>query len=76
MKDISCQRVPWFRPTSGDFWRYGERFRELIAPGARKITQDPQVYPNPTVFDPTRFLASETKKVQPNPEYTFGWGRR
>ncbi|KAJ7637837.1 cytochrome P450 [Mycena rosella] len=40
------------------------------------ITRDPAIYPNPHVFDPTRFMASETKQVQPNPEYTFGWGRR
>ncbi|KAJ6498245.1 cytochrome P450 [Mycena vulgaris] len=36
----------------------------------------PLLYPNPNVFDPTRFLASERKQVQPNPEFTFGWGRR
>ncbi|KAH9977455.1 hypothetical protein BJV74DRAFT_781181, partial [Russula compacta] len=27
-------------------------------------------------FDPTRFLASETTQPQPNPDFTFGWGRR
>ncbi|KAJ6555570.1 cytochrome P450 [Mycena vulgaris] len=48
----------------------------LVQANVWKITRDPLVYPNPNVFDPTRFLASERKQVQPNPEFTFGWGRR
>ncbi|KAJ7661015.1 cytochrome P450 [Mycena rosella] len=48
----------------------------LVQANVVGITRDPAIYPNPHVFDPTRFMASETKQVQPNPEYTFGWGRR
>ena len=43
----------------------------------RKITQDPSVYPNPTMFDPTRFInTSENGQPQPLADYVFGWGRR
>ncbi|KAH9959904.1 cytochrome P450 [Russula compacta] len=48
----------------------------LVQANVWKITRDPLVYPNPNVFDPTRFLASETTQPQPNPDFTFGWGRR
>lgn len=44
---------------------------------ARHFLQDPNVYPNPEVFDPERFIAREGKPAQPDPyEFCFGFGRR
>ncbi|KAJ6570544.1 cytochrome P450 [Mycena vulgaris] len=48
----------------------------LVQANVWKFTRDPLIYPIPDAFDPTRFLASETKKPQPSSEFTFGWGRR
>lgn len=43
----------------------------------RHFLQDPNVYPNPEVFDPERFIAREGKPAQPDPyDFCFGFGRR
>jgi cytochrome P450 len=49
----------------------------VIVPNTWAILQDPATYPNPTAFDPTRFLTSDgkldtTKNIDP----VFGYGRR
>lgn len=41
------------------------------------MLHDPETYPNPSVFDPTRFIPSEGKEVQLDPRIIcFGFGRR
>ncbi|KZT24101.1 cytochrome P450 [Neolentinus lepideus HHB14362 ss-1] len=41
------------------------------------LLQDPSTYPTPEVFDPTRFLLSEQREIQPDPrDFAFGFGRR
>ncbi|KAJ3485032.1 hypothetical protein NLI96_g5229 [Meripilus lineatus] len=42
-----------------------------------KFLHDPDVYPNPSVFDPTRFLRSDGHTPQRDPrDLAFGFGRR
>ncbi|KAJ7078024.1 cytochrome P450 [Mycena belliarum] len=49
----------------------------LIIPNLWKMTHDPERYSNPMVFDPTRFIATETKPADPDPtKICFGFGRR
>ncbi|KAF9484052.1 cytochrome P450 [Pholiota conissans] len=46
----------------------------LVIPNIWGMTHDPNVYPNPTAFQPERFLGS---KPAPDPKLmTFGFGRR
>ncbi|KAJ7199555.1 cytochrome P450 [Mycena haematopus] len=43
------------------------------------MLQDPQHYPNPTRFDPDRYIDADSnrrKNVNSNPEIAFGFGRR
>lgn len=49
----------------------------LIVVNAWSILHNPDTYPNPFDFDPTRYLPSSDPKPQPDPrEVAFGWGRR
>ncbi|KII90751.1 hypothetical protein PLICRDRAFT_174122 [Plicaturopsis crispa FD-325 SS-3] len=49
----------------------------LIITNIEGMLKDPRSYPNPSVFDPTRFIASEGKQVQKDPRtICFGFGRR
>ena len=41
--------------------------------GSRGICNDPNVYPNPSQFQPERFMG---EKPEPDPEFMFGFGRR
>ncbi|KAJ6531004.1 cytochrome P450 [Mycena vulgaris] len=42
-----------------------------------KMTHDPERYANPMAFNPTRFIATDTKKAEPDPAgMCFGFGRR
>jgi len=44
---------------------------------ARRMLHDPQIYPNPEVFSPERFLEKDGKPAQRNPRAcNFGFGRR
>ncbi|BCS21176.1 cytochrome P450 [Aspergillus puulaauensis] len=46
----------------------------LVLPNIWTFTHDPSIYPNPTTFNPDRFLAPN---AQPDPHnLTFGFGRR
>jgi len=41
------------------------------------MTRDPSVYPDPSVFDPTRFIETPSKDVQYDPrKIIFGFARR
>jgi cytochrome P450 len=49
----------------------------LIIPNQWYMSRNPSVYPNPEKFDPTRFIASPGKEVQPDSvDFCFGFGRR
>ena len=38
--------------------------------------RDESVYSNPLMFNPDRFVASETKSAEIDPRTCFGFGRR
>lgn len=41
------------------------------------MTHNPEVYANPMVFDPSRFIASNHSTAEPDPgDFVFGFGRR
>ncbi|KAK0193929.1 cytochrome P450 [Armillaria mellea] len=40
------------------------------------ILHDEKDYPNPSVFDPNRFIPEDGKEPQPEPTAAFGFGRR
>nr|BAL05080.1 cytochrome P450 [Phanerodontia chrysosporium] len=49
----------------------------FVIPNIWHILHDPNHYPNPFEFDPTRFLSDEGRTPQPDPrDYCFGFGRR
>jgi cytochrome P450 len=50
----------------------------IVIANAWKMLHDENIYPDPTVFRPERFLASEEKVQEPDPGITgaFGFGRR
>ncbi|KAF8600464.1 cytochrome P450 [Ceratobasidium sp. AG-I] len=49
----------------------------LIIVNAWSILHNPDTYPRPFEFDPTRYLPQGYSKPQPDPrEVAFGWGRR
>lgn len=49
----------------------------LIVVNAWSILHNPDTYPKPFEFDPTRYLSQPPAKPQPDPrEIAFGWGRR
>ncbi|PYH48073.1 cytochrome P450 [Aspergillus saccharolyticus JOP 1030-1] len=47
----------------------------IIIPHIWQMAQDPASYPNPTVFNPMRFLSPETSQMDPH-HLAFGFGRR
>jgi hypothetical protein len=52
-------------------------YDDLIFLVIRSILHNPEAYPNPFQFDPTRHLSSSGAKPQPDPrDVAFGWGRR
>ncbi|KAJ7123429.1 cytochrome P450 [Mycena epipterygia] len=49
----------------------------LIITNIWKMTHDPERYANPMVFDPSRFIETDTKKAEQDPSrICFGYGRR
>ncbi|KAK0192108.1 cytochrome P450 [Armillaria mellea] len=49
----------------------------IIMTNLWQILHDPEVYPDPFAFDPSRFIASPGKEVQRDPRHAcFGYGRR
>ncbi|KIY71792.1 OrdA protein [Cylindrobasidium torrendii FP15055 ss-10] len=49
----------------------------IIVANLWQMLHNPEVYPDPLVFDPTRFIASPGKEVQRDPRHAcFGFGRR
>ncbi|KAK0215676.1 cytochrome P450 [Armillaria fumosa] len=49
----------------------------IIITNLWQILHDPEVYPDPFAFDPSRFIASPGKEVQRDPRHAcFGYGRR
>ncbi|KAJ7078025.1 cytochrome P450 [Mycena belliarum] len=49
----------------------------MVIPNLWKMTHDPERYSDPMVFDPTRFIATESKSAEPDPtKICFGFGRR
>ncbi|GLB33469.1 putative cytochrome p450 [Lyophyllum shimeji] len=49
----------------------------LVIANIWQLTHDPAVYANPDVFNPDRFLATESKAAEPDPRgVCFGFGRR
>ncbi|KAJ6011441.1 hypothetical protein N7451_002853 [Penicillium sp. IBT 35674x] len=49
----------------------------LLLPNIRAFNHDPEVYPEPSVFRPERYLPEEGREVEPDPHGTsFGYGRR
>lgn len=43
----------------------------------RRTHRDPEIYHEPDVFKPERFLGIDGRAPEPDPhEYTFGYGRR
>jgi hypothetical protein len=52
--------------------------RRMITPDSsfRHMTHDPQTYHDPSTFNPDRFIATETHKPEPDPQISFGFGRR
>ncbi|KAG8751025.1 hypothetical protein FRC12_012642 [Ceratobasidium sp. 428] len=49
----------------------------LVVVNAWSILHNPQTYPDPFQFDPTRYLPSSGAETQPDPrDVAFGWGRR
>jgi len=48
-----------------------------VMPNIWFMLHDARTYPDPDTFDPSRFIPSEGKPVQPDPRtITFGFGRR
>ncbi|EKM56473.1 uncharacterized protein PHACADRAFT_253615, partial [Phanerochaete carnosa HHB-10118-sp] len=49
----------------------------IVIPNIWKFLHDPEVYPNPSEFDPTRYLPEDGKAPSLDPRnYCFGFGRR
>lgn len=49
----------------------------LFTVNDRQMLHDPDVYPDPMRFDPTRHIATEGKEAQRDPRHAcFGFGRR
>jgi cytochrome P450 len=49
----------------------------LVIPNIWQMLRDPRAYPNPSKFDPERYIASEGREPQQDPRtIAFGFGRR
>jgi cytochrome P450 len=49
----------------------------LVIPNIWQMLRDPRIYPNPSEFDPERYIAAKGKEPQQDPRtITFGFGRR
>ncbi|GJE86536.1 cytochrome P450 [Phanerochaete sordida] len=49
----------------------------IVIPNIGKFLHDPEMYPNPDVFDPTRFLEADGRLAAHDPrDFIFGFGRR
>ncbi|KAJ6611711.1 cytochrome P450 [Mycena sp. CBHHK59/15] len=49
----------------------------LVIANLWKMTHDPEQYANPMVFDPSRFINTDTRKAEQDPsKICFGYGRR
>ncbi|KAJ7490452.1 cytochrome P450 [Mycena latifolia] len=49
----------------------------LLIPNIWNMTHDPNEYRSPSVFDPTRFISTDTKEAESDPSrICFGFGRR
>ncbi|PCH41344.1 cytochrome P450 [Wolfiporia cocos MD-104 SS10] len=49
----------------------------IIIPNVWKFLHDPDVYTNPSEFNPDRFIPTSNREAEPEPrQYAFGFGRR
>jgi len=48
----------------------------LIIPNVWAMSQNPDKYPSPSSFDPSRFLDGNGNLMGEEPSYIFGFGRR
>ncbi|KAK0459289.1 cytochrome P450 [Desarmillaria tabescens] len=53
-------------------------YKGYYIPGgkSRAVLHNEKDYPNPTIFDPERFMKKEGKELPPDPMAAFGYGRR
>jgi len=50
--------------------------KALVIPNVWAMTQNPDKYPSPSSFNPSRFLDAEGNLIGDEPSYVFGFGRR
>lgn len=79
IEDIICRQAQWSLATHGALVNQSELICRAEMTPNRAMLHDETAYPNPDVFDPTRYLTPErkTNKNAPDPtEAAFGFGRR